>query len=196
MLNQRGWYRGKTPVPWGRVFFIIFFSSKELTVMDDKEVKLLKAMEQNNKISARTLAMMLNISEKEVEEMIKELEEKKVILGYLTLIDWEKTSNNGTVTAIIDVQVTPQRDVGFDVIAERICRFPEVKSVTLMSGVYDLSVIIEGASMKEVALFVAEKLATLENVQSTATHFVLKKYKKDGIIFNEDKKDRRLVISP
>ncbi len=164
--------------------------------MDDKEVKLLKAMEQNNKISTRTLAMMLSISEKEVEEMIKELEEKKVILGYLTLIDWEKTGNNGTVTAIIDVQVTPQRDVGFDVIAERICRFPEVKSVTLMSGGYDLSVIVEGTSMKEVALFVAEKLATLENVQSTATHFVLKKYKKDGIIFNEDKKDHRLVISP
>lgn len=164
--------------------------------MDDKEVKLLKAMEQNNKISTRTLAMMLNIPEKEVEEMIKELEEKKVILGYLTLIDWEKTNNNGTVTAIIDVQVTPQRDVGFDVIAERICRFPEVKSVTLMSGGYDLSVIVEGTSMKEVALFVAEKLATLENVQSTATHFVLKKYKKDGIIFNEDKKDHRLVISP
>ena len=156
--------------------------------MEDIEVKLLKAMEQNNRIGTRALATMLNIPEKEVEEMIKELEENKVILGYLTLIDWEKTNNNGTVTAIIDVQVTPQRDVGFDVIAERICRFPEVKSVTLMSGGYDLSVIVEGTSMKEVALFVAEKLATLENVQSTATHFVLKKYKKDGIIFNEDKK--------
>ena len=165
--------------------------------MEDDKVKLLKAMEQNNKISTRTLATMLNIPEKEVEEMIKELEEDKVILGYLTLIDWEKTNNNNsTVTAMIDVQVTPQRDVGFDVIAARICRFPEVKSVTLMSGVYDLSVIVEGGSMKEVALFVAEKLATLENVQSTATHFVLKKYKKDGIIFNEDKKDHRLVISP
>ena len=164
--------------------------------MEDIEVKLLKAMEQNNRIGTRALATMLNIPEKEVEEMIKELEENKVILGYLTLIDWEKTGNNGTVTAIIDVQVTPQRDVGFDVIAERICRFPEVKSVTLMSGGYDLSVIVEGTSMKEVALFVAEKLATLENVQSTATHFVLKKYKKDGIIFNEDKKDHRLVISP
>jgi DNA-binding Lrp family transcriptional regulator len=164
--------------------------------LEDIEVKLLKAMEQNNRIGTRALATMLNIPEKEVEEMIKELEENKVILGYLTLIDWEKTNNNGTVTAIIDVQVTPQRDVGFDVIAERICRFPEVKSVTLMSGGYDLSVIVEGTSMKEVALFVAEKLATLENVQSTATHFVLKKYKKDGIIFNEDKKDHRLVISP
>lgn len=181
------------------VFYYIFFASstnKELTVLEDDKVKLLKAMEQNNKISTRTLATMLNIPEKEVEEMIKELEGNNVILGYLALIDWEKTNNNSTVTAMIDVQVTPQRDVGFDVIAARICRFPEVKSVTLMSGVYDLSVIVEGGSMKEVALFVAEKLATLENVQSTATHFVLKKYKKDGIIFNEDKKDHRLVISP
>ncbi len=164
--------------------------------MEDNKVKLLKAMEQNNKISPGTLATMLSVSEKEVQKMIRELEDDKVILGYLTLIDWEKTDNNGTVTAIIDVQVTPQRNVGFDVIAARICRFPEVKSVTLMSGGYDLSIIIEGSSMKEAALFVAEKLATLDNVQSTATHFVLKKYKKDGIIFDEDKKDHRLVISP
>jgi DNA-binding Lrp family transcriptional regulator len=100
-----------------------------------KRLNFSKPWSKITKSGTRTLAMMLNISEKEVEEMIKELEEKKVILGYLTLIDWEKTGNNGTVTAIIDVQVTPQRDVGFDVIAERICRFPEVKSVTLMSGV-------------------------------------------------------------
>ena len=133
MLNQRGWYRGKTPVPWGRVFFIIFFSSKELTVMDDKEVKLLKAMEQNNKISARTLAMMLNISEKEVEEMIKELEEKNVILGYLTLIDWEKTSKNGTVTAIIDVQVTPAR-CGFRCYRRKDLPFPGSKKRYLDVG--------------------------------------------------------------
>ena len=164
--------------------------------MDDVKLKLLHALEQNHRLSARTLATMLNVKEKEVEEMIRELEEAKIILGYVTLIDWEKTGNNNSVTAIIDVKVTPQRDVGFDVIAERISRFPEVKDVYLMSGGYDLSVVIEGASMKQVAFFVAEKLATLENVQSTTTHFVLKKYKKDGICFGEDKKDRRLVISP
>ena len=121
--------------------------------------------------------------------------EEKIILGYVTLIDWEKTGNNNNVTAIIDVQVTPQRDVGFDTIAERICRFPEVKSVYLMSGGYDLSVVIEGASLKKVAFFVAEILATLETVQR-ATHFLLKKYKKDGVVFGEKKKDHRLVVSP
>ena len=164
--------------------------------MEEVKVKLLHALEQNQRISTMALATMLNVTEKEVEEMIRELEEAKSILGYVTLIDWEKTGNNNSVTAIIDVKVTPQRDVGFDVIAERICRFPEVKNVYLMSGGYDLSVVIEGTSMKQVAFFVAEKLATLENVQSTTTHFVLKKYKKDGIIFGEDSKDRRLVISP
>ncbi|RJX26199.1 MAG: Lrp/AsnC family transcriptional regulator [Dethiobacter sp.] len=164
--------------------------------MDDVKVRLLQALEQNHRITTKALATMLNLPEKEVKGMIKELEDVKVILGYITLIDWEKTGNNDNVTAIIDVKVTPQRDVGFDIIAERICRFPEVKSVYLMSGGYDLSVMIEGTSMKQVAFFVAEKLATLENVQSTATHFVLKKYKQDGIIFDEDQKDRRLVISP
>lgn len=170
--------------------------NKELMVMEDVKVKLLHALEQNHRLPTRALATMLNVKEKEVKEMIRELEEAKIILGYVTLIDWEKTGNNNSVTAIIDVKVTPQRDVGFDVIAERISRFPEVKNVYLMSGGYDLSVVIEGASMKQVAFFVAEKLATLENVQSTTTHFVLKKYKKDGICFGEDKKDRRLVISP
>ncbi|MGI6308338.1 MAG: Lrp/AsnC family transcriptional regulator [Dethiobacteria bacterium] len=164
--------------------------------MDDVKTRLLQVLEQNHKIGTKTLATMFNITEEKVEELIGELEEEKIILGYVTLIDWEKTGNNNNVTAIIDVQVTPQRDVGFDTIAERICRFPEVKSVYLMSGGYDLSVVIEGASMKKVAFFVAEKLATLENVQSTATHFLLKKYKKDGVVFGEKKKDHRLVVSP
>jgi DNA-binding Lrp family transcriptional regulator len=164
--------------------------------MDDVKTRLLQVLEQNHKTGTKTLATMFNITEEKVEELIGELEEEKIILGYVTLIDWEKTGNNNNVTAIIDVQVTPQRDVGFDTIAERICRFPEVKSVYLMSGGYDLSVVIEGASMKKVAFFVAEKLATLENVQSTATHFLLKKYKKDGVVFGEKKKDHRLVVSP
>lgn len=163
---------------------------------DNVKKRLLRVLEQNHKITPKTLATMLEITEAEVKEIIKELEEAKVILGYVTLIDWEKINNNDNVTAIIDVKVTPQRDVGFDTIAERICRFPEVKGVYLMSGGYDLSVVIEGTSMKKAAFFVAEKLATLENVQNTTTHFVLKKYKQDGIIFNEDKKDRRLVVSP
>lgn len=164
--------------------------------MEDVKIRLLQVLEQNHRVSTKTLATMLKVSEEEVKKMIKEMEEAKIILGYVTLVDWEKTGDNDNVTAIIDVKVTPQRDVGFDTIAERICRFPEVKSVYLMSGGYDLSVMIEGTSMKKVAFFVAEKLATLENVQSTATHFVLKKYKQDGITFEDDEKDHRLVVSP
>lgn len=164
--------------------------------MEEIKVRLLQVLEQNHRVSTKTLATMLKISDEEVKEMIKEMEEAKIILGYVTLVDWEKTGDNDNVTAIIDVKVTPQRDVGFDTIADRICRFPEVKSVFLMSGGYDLSVMIEGTSMKKVAFFVAEKLATLENVQSTATHFVLKKYKQDGITFEDDERDHRLVVSP
>lgn len=165
-------------------------------LVDDLKIKLLQALEQNHRISTGTLATMLNLPEKEVNDMIREMEDVKVILGYVTLVDWEKAGHNNNVTALIDVKITPQRDVGFDVIAERICRFPEVTSVYLMSGGYDLSVMVEGASLKQVAFFVSEKLATMENVQSTATHFVLKKYKQNGIVFNDDKKDHRLVITP
>ena len=164
--------------------------------MEDVKLKLLHALEQNHRIATKTLATMLNVEESEIQKIIKELEDVKIILGYVTLIDWEKTVHNGNVTAMIDVKVTPERDVGFEVVAERICRFPEVKNIYLMSGGYDLSVMVEGTSLKQVAFFVSEKLATLENVQSTATHFVLKKYKQNGIIFNEEKGDHRLVISP
>lgn len=197
--DQLGWYRGQYSRPLrGGVFIFYGYGSgnKELTVMDDVKVRLLETLEQNPRITIRALTTMLNLSETEVRAMIKELEESRLILGYVTLVDWEKTGSNDNVTAIIDVKVVPQRDVGFEVIAERICRFPEVKSVYLMSGGYDLSVVIEGTSMKQVAFFVAEKLATLENIQSTFTHFVLKKYKQDGIYFGESKKDHRLVISP
>ena len=164
--------------------------------MEDVKLKLLHALEQNHRIATKTLATMLNVEEADIQRIIKELEDVKIILGYVTLIDWEKTVHNGNVTAMIDVKVTPERDVGFEVVAERICRFPEVKNIYLMSGGYDLSVMVEGTSLKQVAFFVSEKLATLENVQSTATHFVLKKYKQNGIIFNEEKGDHRLVISP
>lgn len=164
--------------------------------MEDLKIKILQALEQNHRITPKILATMFNAKEDEVLKIIREMEEAKIILGYVTLIDWEKTGHNDHVTAIIDVQVTPQRDVGFDIIAERISRFPEVKSVYLMSGGYDLSVMVEGNTLKQVAFFVSEKLASLENVQSTVTHFVLKKYKQDGIVFNDDKKDHRLVVSP
>ena len=116
--------------------------------MEDVKIKLLQALEQNQRISTQTLATMLNVEEGEVLKIISDLEDAKVVMGYVTLIDWEITGHRDNVTAVIDVKVTPQRDVGFDVIAARISRFPEVKSLYLMSGGYDLSVMVEGTSLK------------------------------------------------
>lgn len=157
--------------------------------------KILEILRCNARISHEQIATMLGMDPEEVTREIKVMEDEKVILKYNTLINWEKTDVN-VVTAMIDVKVIPQRDVGFDEVAERIYRFPEVRSVSLMSGSYDLSVVVEGKTMKEVALFVAEKLATIEHVQSTMTHFVLKHYKQAGVIFEDKEEDRRQVVSP
>ncbi|OCL26679.1 AsnC family transcriptional regulator [Orenia metallireducens] len=157
---------------------------------------ILELLKNNSKLSHEQIATMLDLSVKEVEDEIIQLEEKNVIVKYSTLIDWDKTDKE-LVSALIDVKVTPERDFGFDAVAKRIYKFPEVNSVHLMSGGYDLSVQVEGRTMKEVALFVAEKLSTIEHVQSTATHFMLKTYKKDGVIFKgENKPAERLVVSP
>jgi DNA-binding Lrp family transcriptional regulator len=155
--------------------------------------EILEILEKNNKLTEEQIAVMLNTSVEEVRAAIKKFEEDNIILGYNTLINWEKTTKE-TVTALIEVKVTPQRGLGFDKVAERIYEYPEVVSCYLMSGGFDLTVIIEGKTMKEVALFVAEKLATLEYVTSTATHFVLKKYKYNGTIFGEKPKDDREAI--
>ncbi len=155
--------------------------------------EILEILEKNNKLSEEQIAVMLNKSVEEVRAAIKKFEEDGVILGYNTLINWEKTSKD-TVTALIEVKVTPQRGEGFDKVAERIYRYPQVKACYLMSGGFDLTVIIEGKTMKEVALFVAEKLAPLEHVLSTGTHFVLKKFKDKGVIFEEKMKDDREAI--
>ncbi|WP_366921909.1 Lrp/AsnC family transcriptional regulator [Metallumcola ferriviriculae] len=157
--------------------------------------KILELLRCNARISHGQIAVMLGVPEDELTSEIKAMEEEKVIIKYNTLINWDKTAAN-RVSAQIDVKVIPQRDVGFDEVAERIYRFPEVLSVALMSGGYDLSVVVEGKGMKEVALFVAEKLATIEHVQSTMTHFVLKQYKDAGVIFDDGEEDRRQVISP
>lgn len=157
--------------------------------------ELLKILQDDCKINPEQISIMLGMGIEEVKTRIKELEENKTIIKYHTLINWEKAGEE-IVAALIDVKVAPQRGVGFDTVAERIYRFPEVKSVYLMSGGYDLSVLIEGKTMKEVALFVAMKLATIEHVQSTATHFVLKKYKQEGVILEDKEEDRRLVVSP
>ncbi len=156
--------------------------------------ELLKILEKDGTRSNKQIAGMLGMTEEEVASKIKELEKNKVIVGYKTIINWDKTDYE-VVDAFIELKVTPQRGEGFDRVAERIYKYPQVKTVYLMSGTHDIAVIIEGSSMKEVALFVAEKLAPMESVISTSTSFVLKKYKQEGIAFEVDEKDTREVIT-
>ncbi|EAX46696.1 transcriptional regulator, AsnC family [Thermosinus carboxydivorans Nor1] len=157
--------------------------------------ELLELLEKDHRLTVEQLAAMLDRPVGEIAAALKDLEAKKVILKYHTFINWEKAGVD-TVTALIDVRITPQREVGFDAIAERICRFPEVRSLYLMSGAYDLAVIVEGKNMKEVARFVATKLATMEGVVSTTTHFILKQYKEAGVILEDREEDRRLAVTP
>lgn len=157
--------------------------------------ELLELLEHDARRPVKELAAMLNKPEFEIEEAIKKLENDKVIMNYNTLIDWEKFGDHN-VTSVIEVNVSPQREVGFDAIAERIYRFDEVKSVYLMSGSFDLLVIIEGQSLNKVADFVARRLSTIEGVTSTRSHFMLKAYKKDGTIIDDKENDRRLVMTP
>lgn len=161
----------------------------------DLEQRILELIEYDAKLSNKTLATMLEVEEEAIQQAMAKMEHDKIILGYNTVINWEKVGCDG-VTAMIDVKVTPEREVGFNSIAERIYRFPEVRCVYLMSGTYDLSVVVTGNSMKDVARFVSHKLSTLEHVQSTVTHFVLKRYKQDNFVFDEPEEDKRLVVSP
>lgn len=160
------------------------------------ETKILELLEKDSRYTAKDIAVMIGTTEEEVSETIKKLEKNQVICGYQTMINWDKINDKEIVTALIEVKVTPQRGEGFDKIASRIYRFEEVKAVYLMSGGFDLTVIVEGKTMKEVALFVGQKLAPLDSVLSTGTHFVLKKYKDHGVIFEEMKKDERMLVSP
>ena len=152
--------------------------------------KLLDLMENNATLSAKEIALMLSKEEGDIKEMIKKLESDGVILGYKTIIDWDKTERE-YVTALIEVKLTPQKDRGFDKVAEKIYNYPEVQSLYLMSGSYDLAVFIEGRTMREVAYFVAQKLAPIDSVMSTATHFVLRKYKDKGVIYGAIEEDLR-----
>jgi len=165
--------------------------------LSSEELEILKILEENNKIPVETIASMVLSSEETVKKTIQKLEQEKIIISYPTLIDWTKVEGQENVVAMIDVKVTPKRGVGFDDVAERIYRFPEVSSLYLMSGAYDLSITVEGKSMNQIAAFVSEKLSTIENVISTTTHFMLKKYKHDGVVFDRgNDKDRRMVITP
>ena len=157
--------------------------------------KILTFIEKNSRVDLKELAIMLGVDETVVANEMAAMEEERIICGYHTLIDWEKTSLE-KVNALIEVRVTPQRGRGFDSIAERIYNYPEVNAVYLMSGAYDFTVFIEGKTMRQVAQFVSEKLSTLDSVLSTATHFVLKKYKDHGTILVQEVQDERMLITP
>ena len=161
----------------------------------DLELNILEILFNDARTPVDQIAVMTGHSEEEVEAVIRSLEAQKIIVKYPALINWDNLDQE-QVEALIEVRVTPQRDEGFDAIAERIYRFEEVKSVYLMSGAFDLMVMVNARSMKQLAFFVAEKLSTLEHVLSTATHFVLKKYKSEGVILEERRGDNRLVVSP
>lgn len=155
--------------------------------------EILEILEKNSRYTDEQIAVMVGKSVEEVRDAIRDYEEKSIIAGYTTLVNWENTGKE-TVTALIEVKITPQRGEGFDKVAERIYKFPQVKACYLMSGGFDLTVIVEGKTMKEVAMFVSSKLAVQEYVLSTATHFVLKKYKDHGMMFKEKKLDDREAI--
>jgi DNA-binding Lrp family transcriptional regulator len=163
--------------------------------MNRLSAEIIDILQEDARKTPGEIAHLLGEDEEKVARQIRQLEDEKVILKYRPVINMEKIDSD-RVQALIEVRVTPQRDHGFDAIAERIYKFEEVRSVYLMSGAYDLLVIVEGKSMKHVALFVAQRLSVLEGVLSTATHFMLRKYKDDGVIIGGEEKDSRLVVSP
>ena len=154
--------------------------------------QILAIIEKNSRIDIKELAVILGAEEIDVANELKAMEEEGIICGYHTMIDWEKTSIE-KVTALIEVRITPQRGKGYDNIAERIYKYPDVNSVYLISGGYDLLVTVDGKTLKSVSSFVNEKLATIEGVLSTATHFILKKYKDHGTVLGQAKTDERML---
>lgn len=159
------------------------------------KMDIVELLNENSRLTDKQISVITGLSEDEVKDIVKSLEEEKVILKYSTLVNWEKTEKE-VVRALIDVRVTPQQGQGFNAIAERIGQYDEVKSVSLISGGYDLSVEVEGKTMKEIAIFVAERLAPIDGVLSTTTHFILKRYKQDGVFFTDGPEDKRLVVTP
>ena len=162
--------------------------------MTEKEREVLRLLEKDARTTPEQLATMTNLSPEEVTRIIRQAEAQRLVLKYKTIINWEKTGDE-QVWALIEVKVAPQRDVGFDAAAERIYRFPQARSVYLVSGTYDLAVLVVGKTMHEVAAFVSEKLAPLESVQSTVTHFLLKRYKEDGEVLTDREGVSRLPLS-
>ncbi len=164
--------------------------------MQDIKNILLEILEKNSRVSLEDMAAMLGKSNDEIAAALDELQRDQIICGYTTLINWDKTDRE-FVTAMIEVKVTPQRDSGFEKIAERIYGFDDVKAVYLMAGAYDLLVMMDGKNIKEISHFISDKLSPLDNVLSTSTHFVLKKYKEHGIIMEKKhEKDERMIVTP
>ena len=154
--------------------------------------EILRLLEKNSRIDIKEIAILVGKTEAEVANEIAQMEKEGIIRGYYTLINWDNTNDE----RVSEVKVTPQRGIGFDKIAERISKFDEVKSVYLMSGGFDFTVILEEKTMKEIAQFVTSKLSTLDEVLNTATHFVLKKYKDYGVTMMEEHKDERMLVTP
>jgi DNA-binding Lrp family transcriptional regulator len=163
--------------------------------MDTLKLKIIDLLKEDARRSSELIATLLGTEEEVVAAAIREMEADNIIAKYATVVNWSKVDSD-KVTALIEVQITPERGRGFDAIAERIYLYPEVKSVYLMSGAYDLLVEIEGRTLKEVASFVSNKLSPLDRILSTKTHFILKKYKQDGIIFEDHEDDQRMLITP
>jgi DNA-binding Lrp family transcriptional regulator len=157
--------------------------------------QIFETLEQDARLTPEKISTLTGIPVKDVKKEIEKAEKNRVILKYKTIIDWGKLEEE-TVRALVEVKVAPQRDVGFDAIAERIYRFPQVRSVYLASGTYDLAIIVTGKTMHDIAVFVSEKLAPLDTVQGTVTHFILKKYKEDGEIFEGGEGIKRIPITP
>lgn len=161
----------------------------------DQRKAILEVLEQDSRTTPEQIATMLGLDTQTVHDAIRQMEAEGVIRRYKTVVDWDRFGEE-RVFAFIDVKVSPAREVGFDDVAERIYRFPQVHAVYLVSGDHDLRVIVSGRSMKEIASFVAERLAPLDRVQATYTQFVLKRYKEDGEVYAESEPDRRLVVTP
>ncbi|MFH1486138.1 MAG: Lrp/AsnC family transcriptional regulator [Chloroflexota bacterium] len=162
--------------------------------MNDHDKEILKILEKDARTTPEQIAAMTGVPEEEVREIIKKAEHDRSIVRYKTVVNWEKLGEE-QVWALIEVKVLPQRNVGFDAIAQRIYRFPQAHTVYLVSGTYDFAVLVNGKTMQEVAAFVSQKLAPLDGVQATVTHFLLKRFKVDGEILEGEEKGRRLPVS-
>ncbi|MEM2324528.1 MAG: Lrp/AsnC family transcriptional regulator [Archaeoglobaceae archaeon] len=163
--------------------------------MEDFEIEMLRILEENARLSYEELAETLGVSVETVKESLKKLEENGIILKYKAIVNWEKLQED-YVYAVINVKVSLSREKGYDDIARRIAKFPEVHAVRLVSGEADFQVVIKGKSLKDVAFFVAEKISTIPEVRDTVTHFVLRTYKEEGVTLFADEEDRRLAFVP